>query len=405
MSQQDSNSKQTNIGGLRDMNLNILSEASANNIYKIDTTSVSESHYADALKCLSEIKSNNVAITQEFYRGILEAGDNPAMIYEAADGLLDGIRSIIDKFIALIKKIVAKFITGLHKIVKSDKYLKKNKDKIMKFSPDDEFEMNIFKYTYIDNDTFPNTSAYNVYKTDSFDPVKDAKNGVEYTAGIYNNFLNSMPEWYDKFRGVVLTDSNVESISNSVPSYTSSEYAKELYEKYRNGESSKTKETITPDIVTQSYDRFANYSKTISAVEKLRNNLEKEYKAIRDDIKNITAAYDNEYKIRSTGKSNWELNLKDNKYGYDDSKHQRPDEEAKAKSADSNIASIIKAKANQIDQMCTIHTQAFTAKLDAIKEAYNQDKAILYKALQKVNKTYYKNESAMVDDVIYMLDI
>ena len=36
--------------------------------------------------------------------------------------------------------------------------------------------------------------------------------------------------------------------------------------------------------------------------------------------------------------------------------------------------------------MCTIHTQAFSAKLEAAKDCFKQDKAILYKALQKIVK-------------------
>ena len=36
--------------------------------------------------------------------------------------------------------------------------------------------------------------------------------------------------------------------------------------------------------------------------------------------------------------------------------------------------------------MCTIHTQAFTAKLEAAKDCFKQDKKILYKALQQVVK-------------------
>ena len=39
-----------------------------------------------------------------------------------------------------------------------------------------------------------------------------------------------------------------------------------------------------------------------------------------------------------------------------------------------------------VNQMCTIHTQAFTAKLEAAKDCFKQDKKILYKALQQVVK-------------------
>ena len=44
--------------------------------------------------------------------------------------------------------------------------------------------------------------------------------------------------------------------------------------------------------------------------------------------------------------------------------------------------------------------------LDAIKEAYAQDKKLLYTALKKINKTWdYKNESAVeyTDDIPFIL--
>ena len=43
-----------------------------------------------------------------------------------------------------------------------------------------------------------------------------------------------------------------------------------------------------------------------------------------------------------------------------------------------------KAKINQVQQMSNIHALAFGAKLDAAKDMFNQDKAVLYKALYRI---------------------
>ena len=48
-----------------------------------------------------------------------------------------------------------------------------------------------------------------------------------------------------------------------------------------------------------------------------------------------------------------------------------------------NYVKILSAKTSQ---MCQIHTQAFSAKLEAAKDMFKQDKAIIYKALQKIVK-------------------
>ena len=53
------------------------------------------SFFTEALNNMMEIKKNSLRINQEFYKGILESGDNPALVLEASDGLLDGIKNII----------------------------------------------------------------------------------------------------------------------------------------------------------------------------------------------------------------------------------------------------------------------------------------------------------------------
>ena len=44
----------------------------------------------------------------------------------------------------------------------------------------------------------------------------------------------------------------------------------------------------------------------------------------------------------------------------------------------------MKAKVSQVQQMSSIHTMAFSAKLQAAKDNFVQNKAILYKALAKI---------------------
>jgi hypothetical protein len=303
---------------------------------------------------------------------------------EASDGLLDSIKNIIDKFLALIKKIVAKFITTMNGIVKSDKYLKKHKDRFREFSAENEFDMDIFSYTLIDNDNYPNLSAYDIYKTDDFSKATLDKTGIEYTSTIYTNFRDDLPNWYDKFRGVVLSDNPTGN-----ESYSSSEFQNELYKKFRNGDSTRTSTTITIEQVNIAYDRFDNYDKTLSHVEKMKSKLIKEYEQIKKDVKNITAAYENEDFQKVLG-----YNITNNRVNTAD---YATDETTKKKMND-NISSFIKAKAGQIDTMSTIHAMAFTAKLDAIKEAYIQDKKVLYAALKRINKTHDFRESTVYYD-------
>ena len=44
----------------------------------------------------------------------------------------------------------------------------------------------------------------------------------------------------------------------------------------------------------------------------------------------------------------------------------------------------MKARANEVNEVASIHTIAFSARLDAYKDQFNQDKTILYKALYRI---------------------
>ena len=47
----------------------------------------------------------------------------------------------------------------------------------------------------------------------------------------------------------------------------------------------------------------------------------------------------------------------------------------------------VKLVTEQVIKMTTIHSLAFSYKLDALKESYKQDRALLYTALLKIQRT------------------
>ena len=61
---------------------------------------------------------------------------------------------------------------------------------------------------------------------------------------------------------------------------------------------------------------------------------------------------------------------------------------------DSNVQLIMDLIVDRITKMCTIHSMAFTSKLEAAKQCYIQDKKILYRALKAVIKEEYSDEDA-----------
>lgn len=336
-----------------------------------------DSFFNEAMRDITAIEKNKLSIMMEYYNQIYDANEDIALVMEATDGLLDHIREIIDKFIALIKRLFNKFITAMNSIVKSDKYLKKYKDRFKEFSSDCEFDMDIYTYTKIDDDAFPRLNAYESYKNDNLDEAKkELKSGVDYTHALYTKFTDGLADFYDVFRGKVLADDD----SNTTP-YSSDEYSKELFRIFRNGDDSKTNTTITSTEVDIAYRRFDKYDTTLKHVEKMKSNLVKEYERIKKDIKNLNAEF-------TKGNTKYTNTLGDDIWVDDKTVQDDYADEKKKKRMNENITTFINAKADQVNQMSIIHSAAFTAKLDAIKEAYTQDKKLLYAALKKINKIH-----------------
>ena len=62
------------------MNLNVLSESVATYSNRVNNALTTTSFFTEALNDMMEIKKNSLRINQEFYKGILESGDNPSLV-------------------------------------------------------------------------------------------------------------------------------------------------------------------------------------------------------------------------------------------------------------------------------------------------------------------------------------
>ena len=341
----------------------LLLEKTTNPEISLTTINTEESFFISGLNFLKEINYEFDNANKILYYSISESSNDYEVITESFSGFTETVKKIITKFLEFIKSVFKRFVTQLHKIVGSEKYILKHQDEFKNFTVEHEFDMDIFTFTI--SDDMPQLSAYNDYISDienldnNFNNLKSElqkDNNIkpeDYTnhilKQIYTDTVNIHDEyWYDAFRGKVL--------NKGVP-ISKTDYGTELFEVFRNGESVKENKRIDLSLVTQSLNTFKNYEKATSAVERNRRHLEKEYKDIKDNISKIKGDQIQDTNIKLTNQ----------------------DEKIQAEQ-------FFKAKANQIQNMCNIHTLAFTAKLDAIKEQYKQDKSILYKALNKVYK-------------------
>lgn len=330
--------------------------------------------FNESLDFIMSITNEMNTYRKDLHKSILEADGNQYIIQESFDGFIGKIKKIIDKFLDFIKKIFKKFSLMLHKIVKSDKYIVKHKEDVKKFSG--EFDIKGYKYTNLDNDDFPQINAYQQFSTfNKYKPseqIKTADDLIDATSNLLSSAKSDIDDWYSSFRGTVL---------GSDGSYSETEFKEELFKKFRNQEDSADTITIDSVGVIDSLDRFLNYDKTINHIKKLQSNLEKEYKNIKSEAKDMASSFDqNDYTKDIFGNGTATI-------------YAGSDTENKTK-IDSNVQLIMDLIVDRITKMCTIHSMAFTSKLEAAKQCYIQDKKILYRALKTVVKEEYSDEDA-----------
>jgi hypothetical protein len=205
---------------------------------------------------------------------------------------------------------------------------------------------------------FDDNDPRNTWGTDNSTASDAIK--INAVTNAYDEFIKSLNngDYYDKIRADLLGESGVVDASD---------FAKELFDKFRDGGTKEDKEFESGDI-SEAYTRFDSYEKIKKDITKKKNEVEKEYKRISKDIES------------SVKKDGEKLHL--------DSKYMNNGLAAKDITVGADVAAkyelLIKAKANAIHEISNLHTMAFSARLDAYKDQFNQDKTILYKALYRI---------------------
>lgn len=347
---------------------------------------------------------NNVV--KQFYKNILESADSQEVINESFGDFFRKAKEIIKKFLEFIKKIFAKFVTKLNSLFKSEKYLEKHKNDFAKFESEDEFTISGYKYTVIGN-TAPvnravdlwfndvdngNIKTSNIEGNDDFNyssaSYANAENGLDsddkktkarQNATVvaiekkYRTLVDGLEDWYDKFRGHILGKNNED--------ITSSEYDEELFRVFRDDYDKPSDITIDYNAVNTAYSEFTGYHNLIREIEKDRREIESNYQKLERALETAL------HKEKSgDGMFTVKFNVTtSNTYASDNMSKLSSANDIKVNNDIYNkIDLYMRAKVTQIQTMSSIHTQAFSAKLQAAKDNFVQNKQILYKALSKI---------------------
>lgn len=344
-----------------------------------------ESFFMEGLDFLTEMQKENVRYRADLYRAVAESGTNMVAVHEAFTDFFGHIKDFIKKVINFFKKLLAKFWVRINSMFLCDKYITKHKDELKKFESKHEFDFNGFEYTFSDN--IPSLSVIesvkNAVTTLADEATEEGKSKTfkskKDIETAYKTFTTEKCEssYLDKQRGSIL--GNERGIGET-------EYKDELFKIFRNNEEKKGKITANATLVNKCLYDFEKYSEIKKKTEHQRDEVEKAYNLIEKGFDRIHNAV--------FGKSGKEVDVLDIVDTADEDRTQL-------------IDMFAKEKAVEVQEISNLHVMAFTAKLDALRDKYAQDKAVMYAAFKKIlaKEKMFAKESAELDEVLEHNDI
>lgn len=332
-------------------------------VNKLTSMYLDECYFLSGINFIKEQNEEINKYKTNLYKSISEATET--YVVHEAFGLFfaridDIVRKVLDFFVSLVKR----FSTALSKIVESNRYLIKHKDTFSKMLPIDNFEFDGFTFSIS-----PDVPVTNVicgeFNKDLFSDLYD-KTSNPIDGNDFSNAQSNLENFdYGNIRGKIIGKNY---------SINESDFATELFRVYRNGKSEASKFTVNNQVVNNSLNRYSSHKDTLKEIERNNKAISKEYNEILKQVKNVT-------------KRNGDLNAAafvnaipgiqdiENTNGYISSDLM------------TKIDIYIKAKCDQITQYSNIHILAFTAKLDAVKDMYMQDRTMLYTALSRIQRS------------------
>ena len=228
-------------------------------------------------------------------------------------------------------------------------------------------------YTYTFDPNIPAAAASVNFNKDLFEDLYNSSKDFDFSVEGINAAIANMNnnEVYDEFRGNVLQKDYDISIG---------EWDTELFKVFRNDDLYTSEIEVDSTLVHKTLNRFATFNSYKKQVEADQKRIQNDYENVKKQVKEI---------VRGNGNLNMSAFI------------ERMPQDMKANIKRNNYTNqgiitgdlmykldlYTKIKVDQITEFSNIHTLAFSAKLDALKESYKQDRALLYTALLKVQRT------------------
>jgi hypothetical protein len=317
---------------------------------------IDESFFMETLDFLTEQNKAFTLLNANLYKNITESANDPIVIRESFSDFFDGIKKFIKSIINFIKKLIAKFWVRINSLFLRDKYIEQHKGELAKFSTEHEFD--IKGYTYKFEEDVPAIEVLQQFG-DSIADFKTTGNGAKdykQLKDAYDQFMDtkSSNKYLDDIRkACIKAKSNIDE----------SDFANELFKVFRSGDSSKIKITVTNSVATEALNFFTGYEKMKNSTQRHADNVERVYNSIQKNFEKVN---------KTTISGVEQIDIGD----FVDS------DTSTDKIALYDL--FMKAKSQEITAISNMHLMAFSAKLDALKERFTQDKQIIYGAFKKV---------------------
>ena len=316
---------------------------------------------------LSNNRINNISYIEEANNEFNKMVTSLSINESFGDNVVEIIKAIVYGFVSIIVKIFEHFKNFIIQLFHSDESIKHYKQELLKYNKDITIYDYNFYYREYSNFTgdIPNPNLYLQFSEEyeetvrAFEKISNLRSKVELTSKI-TDLTNAIDiDSNGRFANICRA-----TALRSRSMITEDKYPDELYKLYRNGYTEKQlldKESkshksykITKQMVRQSASRFFEYKKTIDEVSKQKAMLVN----AATDIINKFEKIDSSQFVSGTIANDYDINYAFTNFG--------------------------KRKAAQLTMMCNIYTSAFSAKIEAMKEAHVQDRKVCFMAIRDI---------------------
>lgn len=368
-----------NLDSILTTNYSAIRENRINNVLS-NSENIEKSFFMETVDFLREYNSEIRNTKCNFYKAISES-TSQEVLTESFSSLFESFKKLLKKFLEFIKSLFSRFILKLHQLVGSDKYIIKNKDKFKDFRSDYEFDIEGYNFTFKSDIPIINVKAKFDkdflkldFDTADYKSTEKANKDTILTniTDLYDKYVDNSQDDLDSFRAECIGEQG---------RIDSEDFPERLFEIYRNDSSDRETITVTGSVVQSSLVSFKNYKEFEKSVKKTKDKIEKEYDQIKKSIERLV------HRDTTKGPNDTIKLVVDSDYNGSTSDNIYVTNEIRNK-----IDLYIKAVCDRVIEYSSIHSLAFSSKLDAIKDRYMQDKKILYGALNQIYKLGYKEE-------------